>query len=90
MRFTCFAVFLATLIASGCGGMSQKFVESFDKSFRESCRSGAIKNGAAPAVADRYCECALTQYKETKSMDKATKTCVAQVKAEPAPANPAR
>jgi hypothetical protein len=89
MRFECFAVFL-TLIASGCGGFSQKFQESFDKNFRESCRSGAIKNGAAPGVADQYCECALTQYKETKSMDNATKTCLAQVKSNPAPANPAR
>jgi hypothetical protein len=89
MRLSCF-VGVLLLVSAGCGGFTQKFEESFDKSFRESCRAAAIKSGATPAVAEPYCECALTQYKETKSMDKARSTCVAQIKSNPPPATPAR
>jgi len=60
--------------------MKESFQKSFDKSFKESCRNGAIKQGAAQQVADKYCDCALAKFKETKSMEQAAKACVAQIK----------
>ena len=82
MRVSCFLALLL-LASAGCGNFTQKFEEGFDKSFKESCRTGAIKEGAAPALANQYCDCALVKYKETKSMDKTKDFCIAQVKAHP-------
>ncbi|HMF91579.1 MAG TPA: hypothetical protein VKL40_13120 [Candidatus Angelobacter sp.] len=62
--------------------MQKNFQESFDKSFRESCRTESMKKGATQKVADKYCDCALAKFKETKSMEQAAKACVAQVKSE--------
>jgi hypothetical protein len=77
-RWIGLAVFL-----TGCGSFQKGFDQSFDKSFRESCRASAVKQGASQALADKYCECTLAKFKETKSMDQSTKTCVAQMKADP-------
>jgi hypothetical protein len=60
--------------------MQESFQKSFDKSFKESCRSESIKKGASQQVADKYCDCALAKFKETKSMDQAAKACVAEIK----------
>lgn len=73
-------VFLLT--CSGCGSIKENFEKNFDKSFKESCRDGAVKKGASQKIADKYCDCALAKFKETKSMEQASKTCVAQVKAD--------
>jgi len=62
--------------------MKQGFQENFDKSFRESCRTEAMKKGATQKVAEKYCDCTLAKFKETKSMDQSAKTCMAQVKSE--------
>lgn len=68
------------LACSGCGSAKKGFDESFDKSFKEGCRSEAMKSGAGQQIVEKYCDCALVKFKETKSMDEATKTCVAEVK----------
>jgi hypothetical protein len=68
------AVLLAAAI-SGCG-FTTAFTNSFDSGFRSSCLSGAMKNGASKEVAEKYCECALVKFKETRSMDAAAKACV--------------
>lgn len=68
-------IFAFTLLTS-CGGFTEGFNKGFDKSFRESCLNGALKKGADKAVAEKYCECALAKFKETKSMDKAAEACV--------------
>jgi len=62
--------------------MKESFQTSFDKSFKESCRSESMKKGASQKVAEKYCNCALVKFKETKSMEEAAKACVAQVKSE--------
>jgi len=90
MRLSCLVFLSGFFLTAGCGGFSQKFEQSFDKSFRESCRSGAVKKGATPALAEQYCECALVKFKETKSMDKAAEVCVAQVKSNPVAPRPVR
>jgi hypothetical protein len=41
-----------------------------------------MKKGVSQKVADKYCDCALAKFKETKSMEQASKTCVEQVKSE--------
>ena len=51
------------------------FHKGFDKSFHDSCVTGAIKKGADKAVAEKYCDCAVVKFKETKSMDKAAEAC---------------
>jgi hypothetical protein len=79
------SIAFAVLLTTGCGSFTKGFEEGFDKSFRESCRASALKQGADQAIADRYCECALVKFKETKSMDQSTKACVAQLKANPVP-----
>jgi hypothetical protein len=60
--------------------MKESFQESFDKSFKQSCRDGAVKKGADQKIADKFCDCALVKFKETKSMDQAAKACVDQLK----------
>ena len=78
---TTMAVSICLLLAClGCGTFKDQFNQSFDKSFRQSCRDGAIKRGAEPKIAEKYCECALEKFKETKSMDEASKACVAQIR----------
>jgi len=62
--------------------MKENFQQSFDKSFRESCRTEAIKKGAPQKIAEKYCDCTLAKFKETKSMDESAKACLAQVKSE--------
>jgi len=71
-----------TLISSGCQSAKESFQTSFDKSFKESCRSESIKKGASQKVAEKYCDCALEKFKETKSMEQASKACVEKVKSE--------
>jgi len=76
MRVLCLTVILLT----GCGSMQEGFQKGFDKSFAESCRTEAMKKGADQKIADKYCDCALARFKETKSMEAATQFCLAQVK----------
>jgi hypothetical protein len=52
--------------------------QGFDKSFRSSCQSEAMKRGADQDRATRYCECTLEKFKETKSMEKAVGFCAPQ------------
>ena len=80
MRFISTAAIAVLLTCSGCGRMQESFQDSFDKSFKESCRNGAVKKGADQKIADKYCDCALVKFKETKSMEQAAKTCVAELK----------
>ena len=75
--------FLILAALTGCAGMKEGFEKGFDKSFAESCRAEAIKQGADKQLADRYCDCTLKKFKETKSMDQSTKTCAAESKAAP-------
>jgi hypothetical protein len=79
MRFICLTVVLLT----GCGSMKEGFEKGFDKSFAESCRTETMKSGADQKLADKYCDCALAKFKETKSMDKAAEACAAQVRSTP-------
>jgi hypothetical protein len=51
------------------GSMKENFEKNFDKSFKRSCRDGAMKKGASQQIADKYCDCALAKFKETKSME---------------------
>jgi len=53
--------------------------KSFDKNFLSSCQTEAIKKGVTQEIAQKYCECALAKFRETKSMDQATTFCAAQV-----------
>ena len=69
-------VALAALLLSGCGSVTNGFVNGFDNGFRQSCMDGATKNGASKAQAQSYCDCALAKFKETRSMDQATKACL--------------
>ena len=80
MRFISTAAIAVLLTCSGCGRMQESFQESFDKSFKESCRNGAVKKGADQKIAEKYCDCALGKFKETKSMEQAAKACVAEIK----------
>lgn len=80
MRFALAAIIALILTCSACDSMTQTFSENFDKSFKESCRTGAMKKGASQQVADKYCDCALAKFKETKSMDEAAKTCMNELK----------
>jgi hypothetical protein len=64
----------------GSSSLASSFHEAFDKSFRQSCQSEAVKKGASQDLAEKYCECALVKFKETKSMEQATNTCAAQFK----------
>jgi hypothetical protein len=83
MRYTLAAAIVLALICSGCGVMQESFQKNFDKSFKESCRDGAMKKGnVSQKIADKYCDCALAKFKETKSMDEASKACVAAVKSD--------
>ena len=80
MRIPLAASIALLLLCSGCESMKENFQTSFDKSFKESCRSESMKKGASQKVAEKYCDCALVKFKETKSMEQAAKTCVAELK----------
>ena len=82
MRVPLAAGIVLVLICSGCESFQAGFQESFDKNFKESCRTESVKKGASQKVAEKYCDCALAKFKETKSMDQAAKFCVAQVKSD--------
>ncbi len=71
----------AVLVLCGCGTISSGFVNGFDNGFRQSCLEGATKKGAPKEVAQRYCECALAKFKETRSMDQAAKACLPAARA---------
>ena len=52
------------------------FQQSFDASFKNSCRTGAMRSGAVTrAVADNYCECALESFHKNHSMMQAAAEC---------------
>ena len=74
MTFRLMLLMAAALLLGGCTAVDA-FKQSFDSSFRTSCVASATKNGAAKEVAEKYCECALAKFKETKSMDAAAKAC---------------
>ena len=80
MRFTLAAVIALLLACCGCDSFKQGFSESFDKSYKESCRDKVMKKGLGQQDADKYCDCTLVKFKETKSMDEAAKTCIAELK----------
>lgn len=80
MRFIWTAGIALTLTCGGCGSMQENFEKTFDKSFTESCRDGAVKKGVDQKIAEKYCDCALGKFKETKSMEQAAKACVAELK----------
>ena len=57
------------------------FQESFDASFKSSCRQSAMRSGnVSQSVADRYCECALSVFHETHSMTQAASTCSQRIR----------
>jgi hypothetical protein len=86
MRIPLAAGIALVFLSSGCGSMKESFQTSFDKSFKESCRSESMKRGVTQKVAEKYCDCALVKFKETKSMEQAGKACTAEVKSELKPA----
>ena len=50
--------------------------EAFETSFKSSCRQSAMRSGhVSQAVADTYCDCALSVFQQTHSMTKAAQTC---------------
>ncbi len=52
------------------------FRQSFDASFRNSCRASAMHAGnVSRAVADNYCTCALESFHKTHSMSQAAADC---------------
>jgi hypothetical protein len=52
------------------------YQESFDTSFKNSCRQSSISFGqVSRAVADNYCDCALTVFHKTHSMTEAAASC---------------
>jgi hypothetical protein len=52
------------------------FQQSFDASFKSSCRQSAMSSGnLSRAVADNYCECSLTVFNQTHSMTQAAASC---------------
>jgi len=51
--------------------------QSFDNSFRQNCRTEALKNCFSDQVVAKYCDCTLAKFKESKSMDKAVVRCLA-------------
>ena len=52
------------------------FQQAFDSSFKNSCRQAAMRNGSiTQAVADSYCDCALSVFKETHSTANIIQTC---------------
>jgi hypothetical protein len=82
MRVPLAAAIVLVLLSSGCESFKGSFQESFDKSFKESCRKQSIQAGASQQIADKYCDCALQKFKETKSMDQSINFCVDKVKSE--------
>jgi hypothetical protein len=83
MRFSLAAVIALLLISSGCDSFKQGFSDSFDKSYRQSCRDKVVQKGVSQQDAEKYCECTLAKFKETKSMEDAAKTCIAELKLGP-------
>jgi hypothetical protein len=52
------------------------YQQTFDASFKNSCRQSAMRSGrVSQAVADNYCDCALPIFKETHNMLKAVTSC---------------
>ncbi|HTS30128.1 MAG TPA: hypothetical protein VMH81_29855 [Bryobacteraceae bacterium] len=52
------------------------FQESFDTSFKASCRTSAMSaGGVTRAVADNYCDCALQSFHKNHSMTQAAAEC---------------
>jgi hypothetical protein len=52
------------------------FQQSFDASFKNSCRQSAMSSGnLSRAVADNYCDCSLTVFNQTHSMTQAAASC---------------
>jgi hypothetical protein len=80
MRFLLATGVALLLTSSGCGSMQESFQKGFDKNFKDTCRTEAVKKGVTQQIADKYCDCALAKFKETKSMDQAAKACVAEIK----------
>jgi hypothetical protein len=84
MRFTLTAsLLLLVLTSSSCDSLKESFMQNFDKSFMDSCRTEAVKRGASQQDAQKYCDCTLVKFKETKSMEEAAKTCIANLKLSP-------
>jgi hypothetical protein len=83
MRFALAAILALVLTSSGCDSFKEGFSESFDKSFKESCRTEAVKKGASQKDAEKFCDCTLAKFKETKSMEQAAKTCNTELKSGP-------
>lgn len=63
------------VLLTNCGQLTEGFNRGFNKSFRESCLTAAMKKGAGMTEAERYCDCALVKFKESRSMDKAAEAC---------------
>jgi hypothetical protein len=80
MRFTLAASLVLILTCSGCDSFKQGFTESFDSSYKQSCRDKVMQKGIGQQDAEKYCDCTLAKFKETKSMDEAAKTCIAELK----------
>ena len=68
------------LTCSACDSFKEGFGESFDKSYKESCRDKVMKKGLGQQDAEKYCTCTLVKFKETKSIEEAAKTCIAELK----------
>lgn len=56
------------------------FQESFDTSFKSSCRDAAMRSGKiSQAAADRYCDCALNVFHQTHSPANIIQSCRQQL-----------
>ena len=56
------------------------FQQAFETSFKNSCRQSAMRSGnVSQAVADSYCNCALSVFNQTHSMTKVAGSCAQYV-----------
>jgi hypothetical protein len=62
--------------AASTADAKSAFQQSFDASFKASCRHSAmIAGNISRSSAENYCECALTTFKQTHDMAKSTASC---------------
>ena len=69
------ALLLGLLLTTGCSSFNEGFQKGFNRSFLEKCMSSAKEKGAPEVRAKEYCECALKQVKDGKSIDNAAAAC---------------
>jgi len=89
------------LASCGQPAFDNSFNTQFDKSTHDSCLPSAVQNGAAPAAAEAYCSCVVTELDKLTVQQKmalnasspeiktAATACISKIQAAAAPANAA-